>query len=57
MIQTVDAVAFQKRKAIKEGENDQSGNFEIEILAESALDKVLIFPGKTLMVRNPGIFL
>ena len=35
----VDAVAFQKRKSMREGNNDKINNFEMEILDEGVLDK------------------
>ena len=41
-------MAFQKRKAIIEGDNDQSVNIENDIIAEGALNKVLIFPDNNL---------
>ena len=44
----IDAVAFQKRKAIRKGNNYQSKNSEMEILDEGALDKVLTVSGNTL---------
>ena len=37
----VDAVAFQKRKSMREGNNDKINNFEMEILDDSELDKAL----------------
>ena len=44
----VDAVAFHKIKSMREGKNDESDNFEMEILDEGAIDKSLIFPEQTL---------
>ena len=44
----VDDMAFNKRKATREGNNDKSDNFEMEILDEGALNKVLIFPDNNL---------
>ena len=41
-----DAVSFNIRKALREGNNGKSDNFEMEILDESALDKVLEGPEK-----------
>ena len=49
----VDAVAFQKRKSTKEGNNDESNNFEIEILDEVVLDKALTITEKTLDREKP----
>ena len=40
----VDSVAFQKIKSPKEGNNDESNNFEMEILDEGAPDKFLWDP-------------
>ena len=48
VMKLVDYVAFQKIESMREGNNDESNNFEMEILDEGALDKVLTFPGKTL---------
>ena len=47
-------MTFQKRKAIREGDNDQSVNIENDILAEGALNKALIFPRKPQMLDSPG---
>ena len=44
----VYSMAFQNIKAPREGNNDESDNFEMDILDEDALDKVLEGPGKTL---------
>ena len=44
IMNTVDAVAFHKRKAIKEGGDDHSENYEMEIIAEGELDKALMVP-------------
>ena len=41
-----DAVSFNIRKALREVNNVKSDNFEMEILDESALDKVLEGPEK-----------
>ena len=38
---TVDTVEFKKRKALWEGKNGESDNFDMEILDEGALDKAL----------------
>ena len=35
----VDAVAFQKIKSMREGNNEKINNFEMEILDEGVLDK------------------
>ena len=40
----VDAVVFQKIKSMREGNNDESNNFEMDILDEVALDKSLSVP-------------
>ena len=37
----VDTVEFKKRKALQEGKNGESDNFDMEILDEGALDKAL----------------
>ena len=39
VINYVDAVAFQKRKEIREGDNKSIKKFKTEILAEGSLDK------------------
>ena len=44
VIKPVYAVAFQKRKSLREGNNDKSDNFEIDIHEEGALDKALEGP-------------
>ena len=44
MMKPVDAVSFHKIKALGEGNNEKSDNFEIEILGEGALDKALEGP-------------
>ena len=44
----VDAVAFKKIKATREGNNNERDNFEIEIIDEGALDKALAVPEQTL---------
>ena len=41
VMKTVDAVAFKKRKALQEDNNDESDNFEMKILDEGVLDKAL----------------
>ena len=46
----VDAMEFEKIKALGEGKVDKSNNFDIEILGEGVLDKALEGPGKTLNV-------
>ena len=40
-------MAFQNIKALREGNNDESDNFEMDILDEGDLDKVLEGPEKT----------
>ena len=42
----VDDVEFQKIKTMRERNNYESDNFEIEILDESALDKALLVTEK-----------
>ena len=49
----IDAVAFQKINATKEGNNYQSKNFEINILDEGVLDKVLTVLEDTHMGKTP----
>ena len=46
-------MAFQKIKAIREGKNDQSENFEMKILDEGALDKAMPVPQETPDGNNP----
>ena len=41
MIKPVDAVVFQKIKSLREGNNDESDKFEMEIIDEGALDNAL----------------
>ena len=41
VMKQVDAVVFQKRKALRYGKNDKSNNFEMEIIDEGDLDKAL----------------
>ena len=54
LMKTVDSVAFQKRKAMREFNNDESNNFEMEILDEGALNKALKFP-ESFIRKTPGI--
>ena len=46
VIKPVDDVEFNKINALREGNNDESDNFKIQILDEGALDKTLEGPGK-----------
>ena len=39
----VDAMAFQKRKPIRKGNNNKINNFEMEIIDEGVLDTALTF--------------
>ena len=39
----VDAMAFKKKMATREGDKESSENFEMQILVEGALDKALMF--------------
>ena len=48
----VDDVAFQKIKSTREGNNNKSSFFEMDILDEGALDKALTVPEK-LYTKNP----
>ena len=41
VMKPVDDVEFKKRKELREGKNDKSDNFEMEILDEGTLDKAL----------------
>ena len=41
MAKSVDSVAFQKRKSMREGNNDKIENFEMEILDGGAPNKTL----------------
>ena len=50
----VDAVVFQGKKALREGKNDKSDNFEMDILNENALDKALEGPEKLYTGKEPG---
>ena len=50
----IDAVVFWKRKAMIEGSNDQSKNFEMDILDEGALYKALTVTEKTSDLIKPG---
>ena len=43
-----------KREKTRGGDNESSENFEMDILAEGALDKELMVPGKTIDTKNPG---
>ena len=52
VMKPVDDVAFQKRKALREGNNEKSKNFEIDILDEGALDKVMEGPEKHQTGKN-----
>ena len=47
-MKSVGAVEFQKIKSMREGKNDKSDNFEMDILDKGALDKALTVPGNTL---------
>ena len=42
----VDAVEFQKRKSLKEGNNDKGEKFEMEIIDKGALNEALEGPEK-----------
>ena len=46
VINPVDAMAFQKRKSLMEGNNNKRDNFEMKILEEGGLDKALYGPEK-----------
>ena len=48
----VDYAEHQKVKATREVKNYESDNFEMEIIDEGALDKVLTVPEKTLDKQN-----
>ena len=43
-MKSVDAMEFQTIKALREVNNEESGNFQMQILDESALDKALDGP-------------
>ena len=40
-MKSVDAVAFHKRKSLREGKNDESNNFEMDVFHKGTLDKAL----------------
>ena len=42
----VDDVEFHKRWLFREGNNGKSYNYEMEIMDEGVIDKVLEVPGK-----------
>ena len=46
LMKPVDATSFQKRQALREGNNDESENFEMDILDKGAPDKPLGGPIK-----------
>ena len=46
MMKPVDAVEFQKINSLREGNNDENENFEMEIIDEDTLDKALEVPEK-----------
>ena len=48
VVKPVGVVAFQKIKAMREGKNDESKNFEMGIIDEGALYKAFKVPGNTL---------
>ena len=47
VIKSFDSMAFQKRKSTREGKNDKSDNFEMDIFDEVVLDKAQTVPEKT----------
>ena len=53
VMKPADTMASQKIKRTREGKNDESDNFEMEIIDEGALDKVLTVLKKTLDVKIP----
>ena len=53
VIKPVDDVEFNKINALREGNNDESDNFKIQILDEGALDKTLEGPRKIQTKRIP----
>ena len=55
VMKLVNFVEFQKRKVRIEGDNDNSENFEMKILAECALYEALIFPQQTSLGGKIGI--
>ena len=54
VMKPVYAVVFQKIKARREGNNEESKIFEMEIFDKGALEKVLTVPGKTLDREKSG---
>ena len=53
MIKTVDAIGFNKIKAIREVNNYESDNFEMDIIDEGALDKALVVTKNNLYPPSP----
>ena len=53
LMKPTDAVVFQKREAIREGNDETSENFEIEVPAEGTLDKVLVVTEKETDTKQP----
>ena len=49
-----DAMVFQKRNEIIEGDNESIERFETDILAEGDLKKLLMVTKKTHILNNPG---
>ena len=52
VMKPVDDVAFHKIKSMREGNNDESENFEKEILYEGALNNFLTFTEETVDVKT-----
>ena len=49
----VDVTSFKNMRKTREGNYESSENFEIEVLAEGAPDKLLIVPEKSTGTKKP----
>ena len=51
-MKSVDAMEFKNRKEMGECEDWSSENYEMEIISEGALDKVLMIPERIRQILN-----
>ena len=53
----VGVVLFKNRKAMREGNYESIENFEIEVIDEGSLYKVLVVPEKSMNTKKPGKYI